>query len=212
MKKLIAVMLAVVLIAGGLGGFAYAQANGHEPMKGEKLVGTGMLGSTEDPATPNYLGWWTFFKLTNPDCVGTITIERISVIRHDGTVIYEGPLLRLIRDVDGEVVEEMEITDIKPHRIRVLNLYYFMKDPDADDPDRWLTREEAFLLPRASYTVEVFWTAPGKGLPLIGWAHMQFGAFNDEGRPIHYDEGILGIVTGFGTQMVNMKQKLEPGD
>ena len=37
MKKIIAVLLAVVLIGGGLGGFTYAQSSTHEPMTGQQL-------------------------------------------------------------------------------------------------------------------------------------------------------------------------------
>ena len=141
--------------------------------------------------------------LTNPDCVGEITIERISIIRGDGTVVYEGPLLKQIVE-DGEVVDSRPITTLKPHEIRGINLQWFM--PDPEDPDhQWMSRWEALLLPLASYTVEVFWTAPGKGLPLTGWAYKKTAMIDEEGIPID-------LLTEVATQMVNMKQKLEPTD
>ncbi|MBA7648624.1 hypothetical protein ES703_56412 [subsurface metagenome] len=131
MKKIIAIVLAVMLVAGGLGGFVYANSSSHQPMTGEKLVGTGRLG-----LQPN--GEWlsgSWFLFTNPDCVGKITIERISIIRGDGTVIYEGPLLELVRNGDGEVVDRIPITTpMKPHRIWGVPLGHFMKDPEVD-PD-----------------------------------------------------------------------------
>lgn len=65
MKKIIAVVLATVLVAGGLGSFAYAQGT-YEPMKGEKLIGIGSLGSKFLHAEI-YNGFWTGFLLTNPD-------------------------------------------------------------------------------------------------------------------------------------------------
>ena len=37
-KVIIAVVLAVALLAGGLGGFVYANSNSHVPMTGQKLV------------------------------------------------------------------------------------------------------------------------------------------------------------------------------
>ena len=43
MKKIAFLVLAVVLIAGAVGGFAYAQGDTtHQPMTGQKLVGWGL--------------------------------------------------------------------------------------------------------------------------------------------------------------------------
>ena len=208
MKKIIAIVLAVMLVAGGLGGFVYANSSSHQPMTGEKLVGTGRLGLQPD-------GEWlsgSWFLFTNPDCVGEITIERISIIRRDGKVIYEGSLLELVRE-DGEVVEERPITKpMKPHRIWGVPLGYFMKDPDADDPGRWLTYEEARNLEFNHYTLEIFWTGTRQGLPLIGWAAESKRAA---------DPALLGLgiveselwkleTSHSRTPMVNMKQKLKP--
>ncbi len=135
MKRIIiAVVLAVVLIAGGLGGFVYATNGSHEPMTGQKLVGTGLNGS----AVGVY--WETGFTFTNPDGVSEITIEQISIIRSDGTVIYEGtPWLE----------------PIKPHGVRTIELDEYIEEPETLPPD--------------IYTVEIFWgKSHKKGLPLIG--------------------------------------------
>ena len=208
-KTIIAVVLAVVLLAGGLGGFAYAQSNSHVPMTGQKLVGYGRLGLQPD-------GMWlsgSWFNITNPDCVSEITIERISLIRRDGTVIYEGPLLRLVRDENGEVEYEIPITEsMKPHQIwGGLALGRFMKDPEASNPDRWLRVEETRNLTLNHYTLEIFWSwSDKKGLPLIGWASETKRAA---------DPALLGLVTEESElwkletshsriPMVNMEQKL----
>ncbi len=209
-KTIIAVVLAVVLLAGGLGGFVYASNNSHVPMTGQKLVGFGRLGLPPD-------GSWlsmSWFNFTNPDCVSEITIERISLIRRDGTVIYEGPLLRLVRDENGEVVDEIPITEsMKPHQIwGIGGLSGFMKNPEAINPDRWLTFEEARNLTHNLYTLEIFWTGNKKGLPLIGWASETKRAA---------DPALLGLVTEESElwkletshsriPMVNMEQELTP--
>lgn len=83
MKKLIGVILALLLFAGGLGGVVYAQGT-HEPMVGQKLVGSEACGKATG------ILFYTMFILTNPDCVSQITVDRVSVIGADGTVIYEG--------------------------------------------------------------------------------------------------------------------------
>ncbi len=210
MKKVIAILLAVVLVVGGLGAFAYAQGT-HEPMKGDKLIGIGSLGSKFLHAEI-YNGFWTGFSLTNPDGVSEITIERISIIRGDSTVIYEGPLLHQ-KVVDNEVVESIPITTLKPHEIHHISLQWYMPDPDDLDHEWMNGFSEARLLPLVGYTVEIFWTAPKKGLLLIGWAYQQHGFLNAEGVPLMSEEGIyVGVVTGFGTPMVNMEQEFEPED
>ena len=210
-KTIIAVVLAVVLIASGLGGFVYAQNNSHEPMTGQKLVGFGRLGLQPD-------GMWlsmSYFNFTNPDCVSEITIEQISLIRRDGTVIYEGPLLRLVRDDDGQVVEEIPITEsMKPHQIRGIGgLSGFMKDPEASNPDRWLTVEEARNLRHNLYTLEIFWSWSDKeGLPLIGWASETKRAADPALQGLGLDESELWKLETSHSRipMVNMEQKLTP--
>jgi len=217
MKKIIAIVLAVMLVAGGLGGFVYANSSSHQPMTGEKLVGTGRLGLQPD-------GEWlsfSWFVFTNPDCVGQIRIRKISLIRKDGTVIYEGPLLKLVRDESGEVVEEIPITKLKPHEIRVLGLNSFMKDPEASDPTRWLTHEEVRNLNFNHYTLEIFWVLPGlrgpiripsKGLPLIGWVAESKRATDPALQDLVTEESELWkLETSHSrTPMVNMNQRLKP--
>jgi len=118
MKRLIAIMLAVVLIAGGLGGFVYAQGI-HEPMTGQKLVGMGVYAEWTYPGGTNAT-MSSGFMLTNPDGVSEITIERISVFAFDGTVIYEGPL-RVKVDHEWEVYTG----PLKPHETLQTGLEYY---------------------------------------------------------------------------------------
>ena len=79
MKKIIAIVLAVVLVAGGLGGLAYAQANGHASMTGQKLFGSGAYALFQVP-DGTYLEHAGGFILTNPDCVSEITIDRVFIL------------------------------------------------------------------------------------------------------------------------------------
>ena len=152
MKKIIAIVLAVVLVVGGLGGLAYAQSNSHEPMTGQKLVGYGFFGMLEleepDDATCDL---HTLFVFTNPDCVSEIMIDRVSIFAFDGTVLdtvlYEDPL---------KVLE--------PHEVDGVELHDYI---DPQDP----------LMP---VTVEIFWTGARKGLPLTGWAQTGYSIFDGD--------------------------------
>lgn len=200
MKKLVVIVLAVVvLVAGGLGGFAYAQGNGHEPMKGQKLIGTGGLGMFSDPEDDYQWINRAIFELVNPDCVAEITIERVFIIRDDGEVIYEGPGF----DYDPGTGDRIDWDEtMEPHEIRVILLWYYMRDEYGN----WLTEDQAYQLTPHSYTVEVFWDGKKKGLPLLGWAYGNtFGYQRIDGeKQWSYSQE--------GNQMVNMKQKLKPKD
>ena len=203
MKRIIAIVLALV-IAAGLGGFAYAQANGHEPMyRQQKLVGWGTQGSTAG-TDPDITTWCTCFSFTNPDCVSEIKILRIYIIRQDDTVLYEGPLLKQICPGD-EVEESTPWTEpMQPHEIRAIDLGRYF--PDPDDPDHeWMSWQEVNSLVHAGYTVEIFWKASHKkGLPLIGYATTV--KFWRE-TPGNLENG---VESAFSTPMVNLNQMLYP--
>lgn len=174
MKKTIAILLVVVLVVGGLGGFAYAQVNGHVPMTGQKLVGCGAYGSK--PVGDETYHLHTMFTIVNPDCVSEITIHRVSIIDQYGTVWYE----------DEPLWPSNE--PMKPHELRSIELH--------DYPE---------YLPEAleGYTVEIFWTwTDKKGLPLTGWQLSSVGLLDAEENLIE--------MTSSESQMVNMKQVLEP--
>ncbi len=184
MKKIIiAIMLAVVLVAGGIGGLAYANNNSHEPMTGQKLVSAASCMADGD------IFFEALFTFTNPDGVGEITIEQVSIIKENGTLIYEGQLL----DREGNPLSQT----LGPHEggIIVLRDYvarYYGIDPDA------LTD-----FPPGGYTVEIFWSGDKKGLPLIGWSGTVL---------LQLDEGgsIIEVPAGWSTQMVNLEQVLKP--
>lgn len=179
-KKIIGVLLAVVLVASGLGSLAYAQVNGHEPMTGQKLVGMGEIGTLGDIAQVFFSVWFT-----NPDCVSQITIDRASIIRGDGEAIFEGKLSELPFDF-GDV--------LKPHQTIHIPLFLCMPDGSGG----WLSPGEALALPHTNYTVEIFYSVSQKGgLPLIGRIDQSVGS-----------PGASGDMSMW--PMVNMEQKLRP--
>ena len=194
MKKLIGIILAVVLLAGGLGTVVYA-AVPHVPMTGEKLVGMGRMGTRGDGPTFTF---FSVFRFTNPDCVGTITITRISIMKSGGTVVYEGPLLR--QEVSGgEVVDDSEwMEPMNPHEGRDIALWTYFPDPDDQDYD-WMSKQEAYGQPLRGYSVEIFYETERKGLPLVG------DAFTT--REFVRSTGDIQQ-TGYSSQMFNLNQKL----
>ncbi len=152
MKKIIAIVLAVVLlVAGGLGGFAYAQVNIEHPMLGQKLVGYGYFGELDLEDINRTVQLHTMFVFINPDCVNKITIDGVFILDWDGSVLYEGYL--------GDSTEPVIM---KPHEVNAVELHDYI---DPQEP----------LMP---VTVEIFWTGSQKsGLPLTGWAqtgHLMF--------------------------------------
>ncbi len=204
MKRLIGTILAVVLLAGGLGGFVYA-AGPHVPLTGQKLVGMGRLGS-ESVGTSG-VTYRSRFGFTNPDDVGEITIRRISIISGNGTVIYEGPLRRQKHAVDlltgkDEVIDDSPwMSPMTPHKARSIILWTYF--PDTGDPAHtWMSKNEAIGQNRKGYTVEIFYDTEKKGLPLIGHS-------NTRRRAVSVASGDVSE-SGFLTQMFNMKQRLKP--
>ena len=152
MKKIIAIVLVVVLlVAGGIGGFVYANNNSY-PMTGQKLFGYGFYGEHYIEEIGRTVQLHTMFVFTNPDCVNEITIDGVFILNWDGAVLYEGYLLGFTEPVI-----------IKPHEVNSVELH------DYIDP-------QELLMP---VTVEIFWAGSQKsGLPLTGWAqtgHLMFG-------------------------------------
>ncbi len=188
MKKIIiAVVLAVVLIAGGLGGFVYASSNSHVPMTGQKLVGFGSCMTDGD------IFFETVFMFTNPDGVGEIAIEQVSIIAPDGTVIHEGELL----DPAGNPLP----MTLGPHEAGIIVLRDYVARHYSLDP--WAFRD----FPPGGGTVEIFWTKSHRqGLPLTGSSTVVLLEL-EEGTNV-----IIGPAAGWSTEMVNMEQELEPAE
>ena len=140
MKKVIVIMLALIaLVLAGFAGFAYASAE-HQALKGQKLLGIGGQGTGENPMGLETI-YNTVFHITNPDCKKTITIDRVCIIKKDGSVIYDS------------LAEPLPWPEtMEPHRIYGLPLGGYI--PEETD--------------LASYTVEITWS--GKGLSLAGWS------------------------------------------
>jgi len=178
-KRIIAMVLVAVLVGGGLGGLVYAQGT-HEPMTGQKLVGVGPCGFwVPVPYVENHAN--TLFRITNPDCVAEIKIERVSIIKNEPyEVIYEGPLL-----LDGT-----EVTELEPHQVGLINLALYVEGG-------WDTS-------LALYTVEVFWKGKKDGLPLIGWG-IEHTKITYSFPPDQFQ--VTDSTSTF--QMVNMKQELK---
>jgi len=188
MKKIAFLVLTLVLIAGALGGFAYAQSQEtHQPMVGQKLVGWGLFGNAPG-AIPGTI-FNTILVLTNPDCVSQITINRISVIAGNGTLIYEGPPL----DFTGNATATL----LGPHQSISTELTDYYLPLPADFRDFPLG---------GLHTVEVSWTGAKGGLPLTGWSYTLTANFDSGTGQI-----IQNLSTTAATQMINMTQTLTKG-
>jgi len=192
MKKILVISLIVtIFITGVVSGMVYA-GGPHQPLVGNKLVGTGYLGLGPD-GKRNMV---TNFRITNPDCSKHIYIDSIAVLSAGSmgaNEIYHGPLyLPDLSDPTNNT--RLEIHDMWPHRILGLSLAVLMwtnelGNSDPTDPANWLTAEEALLKDLTSYTVEIRWHAqdndPTVG-PLIGW---QYGVTSEYRGP--KDRGIM---------------------
>jgi hypothetical protein len=184
MKKIIVILSVVALVVAALGGFVYAQDSLHEPMTGQKLVGWSPCMVDADIYFEGIL------LFTNPDCVSEITIEQLSIIAHDGTVIHEGELL----DREGNPLPQT----LGPHGVGSIVLSDYVARYYELDPCDY----RAF--PPGGYTVEIFWTkSDKKGLPLIG-SSITNTLTLEEGTNV-----IIGQAAGWSTEMVNMEQVLK---
>ena len=188
-KRTIGIILAAVLVAGGLGGFAYATNTEREPMTGQKLVGQGMCAEWTVGGIDYYST--TSFMFTNPDCVSEITIERVCVFAYNGTVVYD----EYGKDALLPLSDETEMSELMgPHETRCIQLGEYVSDWwGASD------QTEADML----FTVEIFWSGSHpQGLPLIGLG---------VGAVVMRDGGVVvGMELGGSSPMVNMEQKLKP--
>ncbi len=147
MKRIFIVLLAVVLVAGGLGGFVYAKDNS---LTGQKLVGYGFYDEHYLEEIGRTLHLHTLFVFTNPDSVSEITIDRVSIFAHDGTVLEEW-------------VPEGEDAILEPHEVGAVELHDHIEFQDL-------------LMP---VTVEIFWSGAKQGLPITGWAQTGQSLFEE---------------------------------
>ncbi|MFC1920007.1 hypothetical protein ACFLWX_04370 [Chloroflexota bacterium] len=156
MKRIIAtIILVTVLLVGGVGGYAYAEV-AHPPMEGDKLLGIFTHGTVTLTQVGDEIRYTSWFTITNPDCTSSITIDRVSIIRSDGTVIYDS-------STDGLPTGWLSYS-ILPHEIRLLSM------------GQHIPIEEAL----AHYTLEVSWH--GKGSPLMGWQYTHRTQFMGSGN------------------------------
>jgi hypothetical protein len=189
MKRIVFLVIAVVLIAGAVGGFAYAQSQpAHEPVMGQKLIGCGAL-SVFYEVDQDTLGY-SRFLITNPDCIGNATNIQICIISDNGTV-YEGKLI-------SPLTEPTEVTWLGPHQCGVIDLISCV-----------YTGTNLLELQAAAYTVEVTWTGAKGALPLIGWSWFGTATFQMDAnnQPFLHENQTTSALT----QMVNMTQVLTKG-
>ena len=196
-RKIVLALVAISLLIGGLSGIVYA-TDGHEPLRGEKLLGTGWLGTN-----PEGKIWVTRFRITNPDSLEDITIKRVSILDRQGTPIYDGPLV-LPAGAGHPVGNRRIVGTIKSHQIMSLPLSSYIwtgtEDNDVTKAGNWLTNDEAMERNIGAYTMEIAWEAKGSVAPLVGWQRIIVRVTNEGGE--------VPLLRGTTeTQMVNLKQK-----
>ena len=158
-----------------------------EPMTGQKLIGFGQAMPLGD------IFFGTVFMFTNPDCVSEITIEQVSIIALDGTVIHEGELL------DNEGIPLPQQT-LGPHEGGTIPLQLYVARYYGIGPQDFRDYPPG----TGGGTVEIFWTWTDKeGLPLTGLSVTVISELDEEGS-------IIGTAAGWSIEMVNMEQVLEP--
>ena len=168
-KKIFLIILVVCLVLGGIGGAIYANVV-HTPMTGNKLVGTFFMGTMGNDELGSYANR-SHFVITNPDCENIITINEMSVLAEDGTVIYQGPLVsRPIQNPDGSYYREV-VTELLPHQTElswVHNLMWRSDAPYPDEPERMENWDwNSLSRPGEHYSIEISYTTDG--IQLLGW-------------------------------------------
>lgn len=158
MKKAALVLALVLLICTVFASVAYAVGD-HAPMVGRKLAGYGPIGYQGE--RPGKIVMQTMFTIGNEDCTYAININRISLVKGDGTLAYEGPLYR-----NGNTAG-VPISILQPHQVEPIVL--------AD----WIA--EGLISPARFYTLEVSWKANNKCLPLVGHVVVFQREFFDDG-------------------------------
>jgi hypothetical protein len=199
MKNRIALIIVVVVVAlAFVGGSVYSKGD-HSKEQGDKIIHHGMVGSLITDGIDESLSSIVWF--TNPDCENDITINSVSIIKGDGTLIYEGPYVMMPAPGTGDY---QVVNIIKPHEIRAFVLARYMwtgagEPANPTDPNNWMSEEEATALPWAVYTVEIFWepvSKKGATLPLTGWIST---------RTVQHHAGDHSII--FAQDMINMTQR-----
>jgi hypothetical protein len=171
--KKIAVVLVLIaaLVGAGIGGLVYA-AGLHQPTTGNRLSGTAAFGiavTSENQGTQVVVEN-PVFMVTNTDCLNSVTIEQLSIVRADGLVIYEGPFLQALPYTDNiymdwSVVNRVQVTTLAPHRQLAVQLWALFRDGSGN----WLDCEDTLTSsPMSAYTVEVFWTGGQSASSLAG--------------------------------------------
>ncbi|MFC1907199.1 hypothetical protein ACFLW8_03840 [Chloroflexota bacterium] len=164
-KKVVLALLAVALLLSGVIGGVYA-AN-HQPVDGEKLIGTGQLG------VKSQMEFWSTFHFTNPNCEDEISVMQVSIIKHDPglgpLVVYEGPYIN-VKKTGGPPVRTVVTRPMMPHEKWWISLdQYMYLGGDLTASNSWLSEQAAHAQPLAHYTVEIGWEGKGRAHSPIGW-------------------------------------------
>jgi hypothetical protein len=185
MKKYIIGILLAICMLGILGSSLYA-VNYHVPDRGNKLVGLGTVGSlsrdTTVAETHN-----TVFTITNPDCVNSIVITKVSILQGD-ILIYEGPFVQVNYGTSPPTRTVFPDFTLAPHQIARIALtdYQWKGGLPVEleliqDNNNWKPIGEVLGSNVLPYTVEVFWKPyDSKPVnPLSGWGDRKIDFYND---------------------------------
>lgn len=179
MKKILVIAIVVVMTLSAFGGFAYAQAE-HEAVKGDKVVGYGPFGvfSLLSGDTEHMMSC----MITNPDCVGTITLEQMTIYDSmNGVLIYEGPVVSNRWSMGS--MQSMVVPELGPHESCSLIMSAMFPLDGPHNPTSWMSPMEARALDSAIYTVEITWSAKGWNCPLIGHVTTTSTRFDNQDPP-----------------------------
>lgn len=174
----------------------------HRPVA-DKLVGVAPFGRWHEPGTPNTTFQLSLatIRITNPNCDVPINLTQMSLIRHDGLLIYEGPFLAT------GVATRTPVDQMLPHRSFACQLRYCFPVatavaciygfPDPNDATHWLNMTQIATQAIAMYTVEIEWSAAAQeAQPPIAFLHEE---------NLRHVSNALAHTSGSASQMVSLK-------
>jgi hypothetical protein len=174
----------------------------HRPVT-DKLVGVVAFGSWHEPGTPanEQLLSLATIRITNPNCAIPIGLTQLSIIQHNGVMIYEGPFLAT------GVETRTPVEQLLPHVSRACQLRYCIPKPATapntvygfPDPgaSHWQAWWDAVTQVVVLYTVEIEWWAAAQE------AHPPIAILQQ--LNVHVDSGTQRWAYMSSVQMVSLK-------
>ena len=181
-KKIILISLAVTLaLVMSVGGLAHAVT--HLDVGGNKLIGTGEMGTESEsygPVIMHSRSWDTQFIVTNPNCDMPLTIHWVALIagediyvEWDGNGPYwyaEQPIHEGPPEIWGGFVPEV----LTPHEVWQFSIADFIAALEDGDGRGWVIEGSEV----GKYSLEITWSGArywqwwrwAEGRPLTGWA------------------------------------------